>query len=60
MIIDLKEMPHGHGLSYKKGISDGILNKKEFEDKVPNGHDKSYKSGLEVGIKLKESIVVKV
>jgi len=57
-IID--EIPHGHGLSFKKGISDGILDKDTFKDYLPNGHNSSYESGIKLGKKLQKIVGEKV
>ena len=56
-IIDIiKEIPHGHGSSVKKGISDGILNQNDYKEKLPNGHSLSYEKGKKVGEYLQEII----
>ena len=52
----IKEIPHGHGASVKKGVSDAILNREEFKNKIPNGHDLSYDKGLKLG-KFLENIL---
>ena len=50
-IPEYPEIPHGHGLSFKKGIAAGLL--KAVEDtEVPNGHEKSYRRGKVVGEKV--------
>lgn len=53
-----KDIPHGHGLSYKKGIVDGLLNgkKDELEKPIPNGHDASYNRGVKEGKQLANEI----
>ncbi len=48
--------PHGHGLSHKRGISDGLLNKKEFQNDLPHGHDKSYREGIKIGEQLRVAV----
>ena len=56
LVIDI---PHGHGLSFKKGISDGLLDVKQISD-IPNGHQLSYIKGKEFSKVLKEEISKKV
>ncbi len=60
MNIKIEEISHGHGLSFKKGLSDGVLVDANFENALPNGHDKSYKNGFEIGLTIKEEIKNKV
>jgi len=56
-IIDIiKEIPHGHGASVKKGISDGILNQHDYKEKLPTGHSLSYERGKKAGKYLQEII----
>jgi hypothetical protein len=55
-----KDLPHGHGLSFKKGISDALLNTKQFTSSIPNGHNASYRKGYQEGINLKENINTRV
>ena len=51
MVIDFSEIsiPHGHGLSIKKGICDGIMNDSKFKVSLPDGHNASYERGIEIG-----------
>lgn len=58
--MDIKELPHGHGLSFKKGVSDGLLDEKIYESKLPNGHENSYKLGVRYGAELQEKVKQKV
>lgn len=55
----LNDIPQGHGLSFKKGISDGLLGKTDYHE-VPNGHDRSYQRGLKVGEELKGQVASSV
>jgi len=59
-MISIPEIPHGHGLSFKKGIVDGLLDGPDRENEMPNGHQQSYKRGKEVGIALNDEISKKV
>lgn len=59
-ILEHLEIPHGHGLSLKKGVSDGLLDKEASKFDLPNGHNESYRKGVEFGKKLKEEIAKKV
>ncbi|MHB9102435.1 MAG: hypothetical protein ACYC2E_13070 [Sulfuricella sp.] len=54
--LDISEIPHGHGLSFKKGVADGLLNCRDHE-KTPHGtHAANYQRGLVVGAELKRQI----
>ncbi|QTR48077.1 hypothetical protein J9253_09250 [Thiothrix litoralis] len=60
-MTNIPEIPHGHGLSFKKGISDGILEENTFESSLPSGgHLFSYKKGYELGKLLKNEVARKV
>lgn len=54
--IEIQEMPHGHGLSFKKGIADGLFKCNENEQRVPKSHFKSYEHGLKIGAELEREI----
>lgn len=54
--IEIQEIPHGHGLSFKKGVADGLFKCNENEQKVPKSHLKSYERGLKVGAELERGI----
>ena len=61
MILDIPDISHGHGLSFKKGIVDGILGENRFENDLPDGgHSSSYKKGYDLGESLKSEIATKV
>jgi len=59
-ITNIAEIPHGHGLSFKKGIADGLLETKAHESGCPKTHLASYHKGLEFGEFLKKEVSVKV
>ena len=54
--IEMHEIPHGHGLSFKKGIADGLLECRDHENTCHETHAASYRRGCEVGVKLKEQV----
>lgn len=54
--IEIPEIPHGHGLSFKKGVADGLLDCRNHEAELNKTHDASYRRGIEVGAKLKSQI----
>lgn len=54
--IEIQDIPHGHGLSFKKGVADGLFKCNENEQKVPKSHLKSYERGLKVGAELERGI----
>ena len=54
--LAVEEIPHGHGLSTKRGIADGMLEETQYEGGVPNGHDASYRRGVKIGQELMQQI----
>jgi len=56
----IKEIPHGHGGSVKKGVSDGLLEKQEYNEQIPNGHSLSYDKGKKLGEFLQNIIANEV
>lgn len=59
-----EHIPHGHGLSYKKGIADSLLNDMpdyhSHEDDLPEGHDRSYQRGVEHGRQIAAEVASRV
>lgn len=62
--MNIKEIPHGHGLSFKRGIADGVLSNQNSAitapEPIPNGHDKSYRDGFSLGVALAQQVAEKV
>lgn len=54
--LNIPEIPHGHGLSFKKGIADGLLDCRDHEGTPHETHLASYERGIEVGAELKREI----
>lgn len=54
------DIPHGHGLSHKKGISDGLLDANTFAHGLPNGHEQSYQRGRIEGEAQRRAIAQRV
>lgn len=54
--IKIPEIPHGHGISFKKGLADGLLDCRDHEATPHETHSASYQRGLEVGAELKREI----
>lgn len=54
--IEIPEIPHGHGLSFKKGVADGLLECLTHEETLHNTHSASYERGLLVGAELKREV----
>ena len=50
------EIPHGHGLSFKKGIADGLLDVAINENTPHKTHSASYLRGYEIGQELKNRV----
>ena len=59
-----QDIPHGHGLSFKKGVADALLSEcrgyRSHKHKLPNGHSASYRRGYGEGVKLKKVISKRV
>jgi len=51
-----QDIPHGHGGSFKRGVSDGLLEHNEIPDNLPNGHGESYRRGVAEGVALRQTI----
>ena len=54
--IIIPEIPHGHGLSFKKGLADGLLENERNKDSCHATHAASYLRGHDVGAGLKQEI----
>ena len=54
--LNIPEIPHGHGLSFKKGVADGLLDCRDHEATPHETHSASYQRGIEVGAELKQEI----
>jgi len=44
-----RNIPHGHGLSHKKGISDGLLERNDYAESIHETHRASYLRGVDEG-----------
>lgn len=53
VMLEVPEIPHGHGLSFKKGVADALLDCRDHEETPHETHSASYQCGLEVGAELK-------
>ena len=51
--LSIPEIPSGHGLSFKKGVADGLLDCREHEATPHKTHLASYERGLLIGAELK-------
>ncbi len=51
--IDIPDAPGDHGLSFKKGIADGLLDYREQEQLPRTTYSASYQRGFVVGTELK-------
>ncbi|WP_334108558.1 hypothetical protein [Methylobacillus sp.] len=54
--LDIPDIPHGHGLSFKRGVADGLLDTKEHESLPHDTHSASYQRGIALGITFKNEI----
>ncbi len=57
--LDLSDIPHGHGLSFKKGIADGLLDEKTNEGNHHETHKASYNRGKIVGEEMRNLVAKK-
>lgn len=55
-IIDIPEIPHGHGLSFKRGVADGLLESRVHDASLHQTHLASYERGVDVGKSLRFEI----
>lgn len=58
--LEILDIPHGHGLSFKKGIADGLLDCRGHEGTVHKTNAASYHRGIEAGKVLKQQIALLV
>lgn len=58
--VAIPDLPHGHGMSFKRGLADGLLRSTEFKAKTPITHLASYRLGHELGVQLKNEIANQV
>lgn len=49
-------LPHGHGLSFARGMADGLVGHKPSPETQPEGHSASYTAGYQAGQATKASI----
>lgn len=54
--VEIDEIPHGHGLSFKMGVTDGLLETNAHEQSVHTTHSASYQRGVAAGQQLREEI----
>lgn len=60
IVIPIEDIPHGHGLSFKRGVADGLLNSNAHQSEPHKTHAASYKRGRAFGIQLKARIAKRV
>jgi hypothetical protein len=54
--LAIPKIPHGHGLSFKKGLAEGLLGSNEHLDGIHETHTASYHRGHAVGFLLRGDI----
>lgn len=54
--ITIPDIPHGHGLSFKKGLADGLLESELNKHTYHETHAASYRRGRDVGEVLKQEV----
>ena len=57
--LEIDGIPHGHGLSFKKGISDALIGV-DTKKSCHETHYHSYDRGFQFGTELKAAIASKV
>ncbi len=58
--IQIEDIPHGHGLSFKRGVADGLLDFNSHQSQPHDTHAASYERGKSFGIQLKAEIAKRV
>ncbi len=53
--LEIEEISHGRGLSFKKGIASVLLDT-DFSTTLPDGHERGYADGQKAGQQLKAEI----
>lgn len=56
IVSSIEEIPHGHGLSFKRGVADGLLDSDAHQNEPHETHKASYERGKAFGIQLKAEI----
>lgn len=54
--IDIPVIPHGHGMSFKRGVADGILGASVHKQECHETHIASYQKGLQIGKSLIDTV----
>jgi len=54
--LEIPDIPHGHGLSFKRGVADGLLDSNAHKDVPHATNAASYGRGVDVGKALKAEI----
>ncbi len=56
IVMPIENIPHGHGLSFKRGVADGLLNSDAHQSDFHQTHAASYERGKTFGIQLRSEI----
>lgn len=54
--IPIESIPHGHGLSFKRGVADGLLESNAHQSEPHETHSASYVRGKAFGEQLRAEI----
>lgn len=54
--IDIPVIPHGHGMSFKRGIADGMLETSIHKHECHETHIATYQKGIKIGQLLIEAV----
>jgi hypothetical protein len=58
--LEISAIPHGQGLSFKRGVSDGLLNVTIHRKEIHVTHSASYARGRALGKQLRVEIAKRV
>ena len=58
--LSVADIPHGHGLSFKRGIADALLSVRANEQACHPTHRASYERGYALGETLREELAARV
>ena len=54
--LEINEIPHGHGLSFKRGVASSLVDIDDLSKNLPSTHEHSFERGKQIGNQLKTEI----
>ena len=58
--VEIADIPHGHGRSFKKGVADALLDCRDNKRSCHETHLASYNRGQDLGATIKREIAKQV